>query len=232
MPQWLGYHALRLIIRDTDQLHHKLRPALDAGTLVFIFQQGFGDSSHRGAFKNPSERDFNLEGLTQMTGELDSQQGVTAALKEMIENSYLLSLQQLRKDGSYDFFHRGAGRNIFLFRTGIFVCRNGQSFSIELAAGSKRKRVEHHEPGRKHVLRQTFFQVIANLPQSGWLARLERCIGCQALIANSIPMDYDCRVLYCRMLQQSALNLLQFHAVATNFDLVVNAAQELDFTIA
>src|SRR5947209_7574342 len=201
MPQWLGYHALRLIIRDTDQLHHKLRPALDAGTLVFIFQQGFGDSSHRGAFKNPSERDFNLEGLTQMTGELDSQQGVTAALKEMIENSHLLSLQQLRKDGSYDFFHRGAGRKVFLFRTGIFVCRNRQSFAIELAAGGKRKRVEHHEPGRKHVIRQTFFEIIANLPQGVWLAVLERFRGGQALITHSIPFVYVCRILYWRMLQ-------------------------------
>src|SRR5262249_17308240 len=103
--------------------------------------------------------------------------------------------------------------------------------TIDLPAGCQWQRVEHHESGRDHVLRELSLEVAAEFPALGGLVRARDDIGRQPLVTRRVFSDDNHSLMPLGVLTKTRLDLRQLHPEPAQLHLVVDPADELDVAV-
>ena len=109
--------------------------------------------------------------------------------------------------------------------------RRRQGLPVHLAVGRQRQRLQHHERGGHHVLRQPI--PAGRLPQrpSAATRRPRHHIGDQPLVTRIVLARHHHRLPHPGMRPQHRLDLAQLDPEAAHLHLVVDAAQELQLAV-
>ncbi len=105
-----------------------------------------------------------------------------------------------------------------------------QRLAIDLAVGGERQRRQRHEGGGNHVLRQPLLERCAQVGDGERFAA-RNDVGHQPRIAGRVLAQQHHRLAHLRLLGQGRLDLAQFDAKAAQLDLLIDAAEILEFAI-
>src|SRR5262249_30994195 len=153
---------------------------------------------------------------------------VAPKLKEVVIDPYTSDPEGLGKKRAEDLFLRRSGRAP---TGGGAKVRSGQRLAIQLAVGSQRQSIQLHDGCRHHVLGQTFAKTA---PQDGSISALTASghnVAHQTLLAGAILSGDHRGLRYRRMADQDRLNLAGLNAEASDLELLVGPAQELQHPI-
>ena len=169
---------------------------------------------------------LHAEGLAHPGDELGGHERMPAHLEEVVVEAHPVQSQQFGHDGGQLHLGFGGRSNVFdLDRPGLIG--RGQGLAIDLVAGGKRHSLQMDEGVGDHVLGQTLAH---KGPQVAGRGRIVpgHIIGRQHLIPGLILPHDDHALGHLRMGLERSLDLAQLDAEAPHFDLMIDAAQELN----
>ncbi|KAI6756119.1 hypothetical protein HG530_011855 [Fusarium avenaceum] len=186
----LGMRRLQLL-RQLEK-HRMVEDILDCDSALLVlsfsnrvlYSESLTDDDcqigKNGAVENILHSNPHMETVLDARNELRSEERVTTELEEMIADFYLHSkdLSCLLTQRDLDIRDREVRhrRRSLLLRQ--CSCSTRKLFSVDLAIGVERHRVQYHDVGRNHVRRDQGLELLAHL-QSGTTALqlLERAVG-------------------------------------------------------
>ncbi len=183
-----------------------------------------GEGGHGGRLEEDSQRQLHSEPGADAGDDLRGQQRVSTQLEEVVGDAHLGQAQdggeQLRELLLHRVARSGEGR---VAAQALRVGR-GEEVSRQLAAGRQRQGLQHDEGGGHHVLGQPLLEEAAQALRVHF-ARGDD-VGHQALVAAHFT-HHGRGVAHVGGGAQDGLHLAQFHAVAAQLHLAVQAAEEV-----
>ncbi|PMQ07082.1 hypothetical protein PseAD21_28320 [Pseudomonas sp. AD21] len=161
--------------------------------------------------------------LTHALDQVHRQQRMAAQFEKVVVSTDLLDLQHLGPDLRQRDFHRALRSRVFAAEPGVLI-RFGQGLAVEFAVGRERQHWQAHVSGGHQCLRQARLQMQAQIFDVDRRTGGEP--GDQARLAHQHH-----RILHRRMAGQRGVDFPQFHAHATQLDLIVIAPQVLNVAI-
>ena len=229
---------------------HRVHPAAGAGLrpgvqppeaghgLRVVGHQIPGHPLYGGVIEEGHHVDDLAQGLLQPVDQDGAQDGVAAGLEEGVVDSDLLGgeAEAVGPQLGQMALQAGAGSDegLRLRRAGL---RGGQRLAVHLAVGGQRQGGEQDEGRRDHILGQQPLEEGAQLGDGGLGALFGHHIGDQPQVVcrcrsdgsvGSVRSRQHDRLADSRPREQHRLDLPQLDAEAAHFDLVVDAAEELD----
>src|SRR5262249_44966284 len=108
----------------------------------------------------------------------------------------------------------------------VVSTESGQAFPVRLPTSSQWPLVQEQEPGRNHVSRQSFAGKETQVLGWNLVLFLSGIISDEVLMAKSGgAIDQDGHALQARISREHLLDLTQFDALASEFDLVIGSTQ-------
>ncbi|EZP44837.1 hypothetical protein BW39_06020 [Delftia sp. RIT313] len=141
--------------------------------------------------------------------------------------SHALHAQHLGPDAGQRLFQLTLRRLVLL---GTCHFRFRQGLAVHLAVGCQRKRIQHHDGGRQHVVGQHGGQSLAQLGRQAFPSLRRGHVGQQPRAARALGGDHD-GLAHSGPGQQLGLDFAQLDAQAAHLDLVVQPAQVFDLAL-
>src|SRR3954453_17407626 len=113
-----------------------------------------GNPRDRWRLEQSPQRNIDIQGAADAGDNLGGEQGVPAKVEEVVFDTDLIPAQHFGPDVGYDFFGRGAGRNVSL---GFDLLELGQCLAIDLTVRRERQLGQEHDGRWDHVVRQLVF---------------------------------------------------------------------------
>ncbi len=153
--------------------------------------------------------------------QLHGDDAVAAEREEVVLDTYAFETEHVRDESAEGLLQRGARAGVSDLGGEV---RGGQGTAVELAVGGEREGVEGDDGGRDHVVGQRL---------GGVGAELGRVHGASRHDVRDEPIvpEDDRGVRDALVRGQHALDLAEFDAEAAQLDLVVGAAEVLQFTV-
>ncbi len=179
----------------------------------------------RGRFHDLVQRDRNAR-LRGAGDDLNGQNRIAAQIEEVVVNADLLQTQYVAPDAAERALGVVAGSDAGLTRLHRRGLEREQLLAIDLAAGGERQRGQCRETRGQHVVGQALGEELAQLFERGRLVRPDPCFEMRSA---AVVIDRQHRAFaHARMLRQHRFELAELHAMAAHFDLMIDAAAELD----
>src|SRR5690349_9083095 len=150
---------------------------------------------------------------------------MSAEFEEVVRHSDAFKLEHLLPDESEFLFVRCARRNEFADRN--LLLRGGQCAQIQLAISSERQGINRNKSRRYHVVWDFLRE---ESPQFLGTAAANNICG-QPLLSGLVVVRHDRCLLHGCVAFENALDLCWFNTEATNFDLLVYAAEKLNVPV-
>ncbi|MCY1284850.1 hypothetical protein D9M70_337690 [compost metagenome] len=204
------------------------RALVDAAGLA-AFGDG-GQALHRLVLEQVARAEADA-GLAGAADHLDGDDGVAAQFEEVVAEADALHLEHVLPDARQLLLHGALRGLVFLLH--LAVVGLGQGLAVQLAVGAERHGRQQDELGRHHVVRQGGAQVgLEHVAQVGLIGALLHWhqVGHQLLATGAFMGDHH-RFAHSGMALQAGFDLAQFDAEATDFHLVVEAAEVFDHPV-
>ncbi|KAF2392049.1 hypothetical protein FX983_06534 [Pseudomonas frederiksbergensis] len=230
----LGDDAINRVLVQRGQRQHRrgdpfaVRGDAIRGHLDFIATTHSGGQRGQGRLAEQHAHVGAELDLTHLLDQVDRQQRMPAQFEEVIVTTDALDIKHLRpepRQGDFDFALR---RFIAPGDDGCQV-RHRQRLAVELAVGGQRQAVELHIRRRHHVVRQRRLQMSTQAVEVRRAIAGE--ISHQAFFPGHVFTYQHHRVFHAFVLRQAGFDFTQFDAVATDFHLVIVAAQVLNAAV-
>ncbi|KAF1029539.1 MAG: hypothetical protein GAK37_01722 [Pseudomonas sp.] len=195
------------------------------------FGQHLGHRRQFGVGEQVAQGQVHAQALAHLGHHAHGQQRVAAQLKEVVLAPHALHLQHVGPDLRQQGFDLAFGRFVVPGKAGRQV-RCGQRLAVQFAVGGQRQRVEPHIGHRHHVVGQARHQMRANLAHLQRIQlRVLREVSHQPGLAGLVFAGQHHGFLQAGQLVEAGFDFPQFDTHATDFHLVVIAAQVLDIAV-
>ena len=180
---------------------------------------------HGGALEQVAHGQLHAEHLADARDDAHGHQRVPAQAEEVVRRAHPVDAQHLGPDRRQRRFGQGARRDVRVFVRARL--RRGKGAAVHLAVGRQGQRVQRHEGGGDHVLRQAAPQVLAQ--RIG--VRTTHDVGHQPPVARRVLAHDDCAVGDGGMAVQHGRHLARLDAEPADLHLPVQAAPVLHHPI-
>ncbi len=175
----------------------------------------------RGGVEDRPDGDLHPQDGADAGGHPPRQERVPAQLEEVVRRAHALRPQQLRPDPGQHLLRRRARRHV-----PAGGLRGRERLPVHLPRGPERKRLQHHQRGGDHVLREPLPQPRPQLRRGGGAPALGDDVPDQPG-ASRVLAGHHRGVPHGRVAGQHALHLAGLDAESADLDLRVHAPQEL-----
>src|SRR5215469_17678948 len=151
--------------------------------------------------------------------------------EEICLHVHALHPEQRREDAGNNLLNFGARSMKDIFAQSIGSIRRGKRCAVHFAIGCQGNRAERNEHGWNHIRREAPPKKISQLAYRGQVPGFRNKIGNQAAVAfGYVPRD-DGALRNGGMLIQRGNNFIGLDAKSSNFDLLVETAEESDLPV-
>ena len=185
------------------------------------------DARHRGIDEEGAQVDGHAEEAIEAGQQAGGLERVATELEEVVQGADPLGLEERGEDAGHDPLDVGAGLDVLGARGLACTIRGREGLAVDLPVGGEGELVEHDEARRDHVVRDLALDDGPKLGDAQRVGRVGRDDVGDEPSRRRLPVGDDDRLADRRVAAERGFDLAELDAVASDLDLVVQPAQEL-----